>query len=518
MSNKKQVIETLCQLITVGDDVERCYAIRALGNIGSHEAISLLLDAFAHTSNSEIKMAIVDTLSNLGAEEIISSLLEIAENPLDWEYDGDWDDWWLMQLKAIHALGRMRVASAVPVLVRVLEDEENQEIESKVLKTLALLGGDGETVLIQRLTGNSAIERRNAAIALGFSKSAEARKALVRAMIDKVTEVRISAIQALGKMGASQYLELMLRFLNDNQPEMRRAVIEVITSFSTKLTENVQEKITSLLIDSDSGVRAAVLNALRKAENIPDEILTQVRICLRDTDNLVVAASAMLLASLGDNTILQKLLRILSNQEVDVILRSKVATALGILGNTEAIGILSWSIKDKAHEVRSAAINSLIAIEKYQVAGIPTAKTTVLPTLFIALTDEDSSVRTETIQYLTALIPKNLEQRQRIDKHMPEVRIDVIITQFVRLLEDTDINVRKAAAEALGKLGEIEAEDKIIKAGFANDGVSAQDMGQALYFLNSEKTASNLLNLLETIDESSKKCAVIKMLEELFKL
>jgi HEAT repeat protein len=511
MSNKKQVIETLCHLTAIGDEIERCYAVRALGHIGSYEAIAPLLDVFALDSNDELKMAVVDALSNLGAKEVIPTLLEIAENPpLDWEYDGDWDDWWAMQLKAIDALGRMRVASAVPVLVRLLEDEENQEIESEVLKALALIGGEGDTVLIQRLSGSSATERSSAAKALGFSTSAEARKALVMAMIDKNTEVRVAAILALGKMGASQYLELMLRFLNDSQPEMRRAVIEVTTSFAM----GIQQKITSLLTDSNAGVRAAVLNALRQLDNISDEILTQVRICLHDTDNQVIAASATLLASLGDNTILPKLLRILSNKEASAILRSKVATALGILGNTEAIGILNWSIKDKAETVRIAAINALIAIDKHQIPEQLTARSSILPALFIALTDKDSSVRIETIEYLTALIPRNIEQRQRMNEHVPEIRIDVIIAQFERLLKDTDINVRKAAANALGKLGE--AEDAIIKAAFADNGAAARDIGQALRQLNSEQIPMKLLKLLQTLKKSSQRCIVIEMLGELF--
>jgi len=518
MSNKKQVLETLCKLTAIGDEVERCYAARALGAFKNTQAIPPLLEVLAHNSNDELKKAIVDALSKIGAEEVIPYLLEIAKTSPDeiWDYDDDWDDWWGMQLKAIEALGRMRVASAVPVLVNLLEDDENQEIESELLKALALIGGEGETVLIQRLTGSSATERRHAAMALGYSKTAEARKALVRTLTDN--EVRVTALRALGKMGASQYLELMLRFLNDPEPEMRRAVIEVTTSFSIEMAEGMQQKITSLLTDSNATVRAAVLNALRKVENIPDDILNQVRICLRDTDNKIVAASAMLLASVGDNTILQKLLQILSNQEANAILRSEVATALGILGNLEAIGILSWSIKDKAQVVRLAAINSLIALEKYQVPEKPTIKSTVLPTLFIALTDEDSNVRTETIQYLTALIPKNLEQRQQIDEHMPEVRIDVIIAQILILLKDADINVRKAAAEALGKLGQTEAEDAIINAAFPDNGVSARDMGQALRFLNSDETAPKLLNILESTQESSRRRVMIEMFEEFFKV
>jgi len=400
MADKKTVIETLCSLITTGNEVDRCYASRtlgvledvnaiptlvqclrdedidvsmdaaeALGRIGNLDAIPPLLESLKHDPNGEVKIAVVDALGKIGGQNIIAPLLEIAKSCPDtiaWDDSGDWNDWWDMQLKAVTALGSMRVPEAVPVLINILEDEASQDIESEVLKALALIGGEGETFLIQRLEKGSARERRRAAIALSLSNGTQTRKALARAMTDNISDVRVAAIRALGKLGASQYLDIMLRFLNDPEPAMRRAVIEVTTNLSITgdEAEIMLEKLAPLLTDSNPAVRAATLTALRNIGTIPQEMFEQIRQCLTDSDDSVISAASTLLAHLGDNTILITLLKILSDQKRDINLRSQITTALGILGDAKAVKILTWAIKDAAQPVRLAALNALMQLEK----------------------------------------------------------------------------------------------------------------------------------------------------------
>lgn len=394
MANRKKVIDSLCHLTSTGDEVDRCYASRtlgilgdtqaipvliqalrdedidvsidaaeALGRIGNPSAIPALLESLRHDPNGEVKTAVVEALGRISGEEVIAPLLEIAKScPEDmaWDETEDWNDWWDMQLKAVEALGRLRINKAVPVLAAILEDEEGQDIESEVLKALALIGGEGELVLIKRLCEGMPRVRRRAASALGLSQSTEARKALARAMTDKAGEVRVAAIRALGKLGASQYLDVMLRFLKDPDPEMRRAVIEVTRDFS--VTE--VDKLAALLTDSSAVVRAAALRALRDIEHFSEEILEQIRSCLNDSDDTVVAAACTLLSRLGDHSVLVKLLQILSDRERDASLRSTVATALGTLGDSEALGILSWAVGDEAQPVRLAALNALMRVDQ----------------------------------------------------------------------------------------------------------------------------------------------------------
>jgi HEAT repeat protein len=405
MADQKQVIETLCKLTTTGDEVDRCYAVRtlgilrdtlatpnliqclrdedidvcidaaeALGQIGDTAAIVALKDSLQYDPNGEVKTAVVEALGKIGGTDVTAPLLEIAKScPKDivWDDANEWNDWWDMQFKAVEALGKMRTTDAVPVLKAMLADEETQDIESEVLTALARIGGEGETILIQCLTGGTPKERRRAAMALGLSKGTEARKALARAMMDKDSYVRVAAINALGKLGAEPYIDIMLQFLKDSDPLMRRAVVEVTKNFSgnSDNAEMMRDKLALLLTDSSPVVRVAALNALSDNEHLSPEILAQIRQRLNDQDDTVIAATCTLLAQLGDNTILPTLLQILSDQERDAGLRSTVAAALGILGNLEAVGILSWAMKNEVQSVRLAALNALMQLEKSAISS-----------------------------------------------------------------------------------------------------------------------------------------------------
>jgi len=482
-------------------------AVEALGRIGNPEAIPALLESLTNDPNGEVKTAIVEALGKIGGEEVIAPLLEIAKScPDDMDDTQDWNDWWDMQLKAVETLGRLRVNQAVPVLAAILEDEEGQDIESEVLKALALIGG--ETVLIKRLTEGSPRERRRAAIALGFSHGAEARKALARAMTDKVGEVRVAAIRALGKQGASQYLDVMLRFLKDPDAEMRRAVIEVTRHFS--VTE--PEKIATLLTDSSPAVRAAALSALRDIESLPQEILEQIRSCLNDPDDTVVAAACSLLSHLGDQSILHKLLQILSDRERDVSLRSTVATALGILGDSEALNILSWAVKDEAQPVRFAALNALMQLDQ----GAPQQRTPLdiviaalkgevvtlskreeAPSEELMPSNESVSDEAPAMSTLEAIAMDNAEAAKLLmdeeklppDEFSEEIQEYIEISQenielgerlFVQKKVDVATDVRHISARILGESDRIEAIRALIEALNDDDTVLRREAAESL--------------------------------------
>lgn len=793
MTNRKQVIEALCHLTSTGDEVDRCYASKALGTlgdasaipalvhclrdedidvsidatealgcIGNSAAIPALLDSLTHDPCGEVKTAVVKALGQIGGTDVIVPLLKIAKNcpeNMDWDETEDWDAWWDMQLLAVKALARMRVTEAIPVLTSILEDEEGQTIESEILIALAMIGGEGNHVLSQRLTSGSPRERRRAATALGLSKSPEVHKTLAYALTDRESEVRVAALRALGKLKALQYIDIMLRCLKDPDSAVRCAAIEVTADLSVTQDnfEKMREKLAPLLTDSSQVVRATTLTALCSAIQtlrVPTPVhwneLEQIRHCLTAQDNTVVSTACTLLAHLGDHTVLTVLLQILSNQEREAELRSIVATALGILGNMEAVGILSWAIKDNAQPVRLAALNALMQLEKRREsevnkpidANVPSsekqaneqaprtpleiiitvlkgkvepakistssdqtkitpndiqalrdaeslatdslqqstvdsdtptieprlAKSTleaiamdnveaallmnestdatklpqnvenfneeiqeymaiaqenielgerlfvqkpvdvatdvrhlsarilgnsnhieavraliealndddpvlcreatdslglmarrspeikeltnalgklatlvnvgnhelrlactrtlglvgnrsVIPVLFAGLQDDDASVRIQTIQSLIALIPTNAEQHKPIDVEIAseEINTDAIIAQFIEMLHDVSVGVRKATAKALATLRYTPALDLIIDTAFTDGGMTARDMGKVLRILDVEQSGAKLLKRLESVPDSLHRRFVIEMLEEVFR-
>jgi len=397
---QKKIIDTLCHLMNIGDEVDRYYATKLLGTIGNiqsiptlidrlhdddidvsieaattlgkmghSDAIPALLESLTDDPNGEVKTAVVEALGRIGGPTVIAPLLEVAKNCPDnfvWDETEDWNAWWDMQLLAVKALGHQRVTEAIPILTNILIDEESQDIENEVLTALAHIGGKGEHILRQRLTQGNPRERRRAAIALGLSQSSDAHNALIQAMTDRVAEVRIAAIRALGKQRTESGLNMILLFLKDPETEVRQVVLEIITNLPIHPdhAEIVQEKLTPLLDDSSPHIRRATLKILHNIKVIPTEILEKIQLCLTDSNNEVIAEAGLLLVHLHEHTVLPTLLQILSDQQRDVTLRSQIAKALGILGNFEAIGILSWAIKDEAQPMRLAALNALMQLEK----------------------------------------------------------------------------------------------------------------------------------------------------------
>ncbi|MCK5878036.1 MAG: HEAT repeat domain-containing protein [Candidatus Marithrix sp.] len=698
----KQVTEALCNLITTGDEVDRCYAaktlgklkakqavptlikclrdedvdvvidaVEALGNIADPTIIPTLLESLTNDPDGEVKTAIVESLAKIDAPEAQTSLLEVAQtNPENviWDETNEWNAWWDMQLIAVKSLGDKQVSAAVPILAAILIDEDGQDIESEVLTALAKIGGDGEKILIQRLNTGTAKERRRAATALGLSNSQTAQKALVLALADKKVEVRIAVVKAL--KNATKYFNIILRLLQDPEPDVRQAVIEIVALIASP------EQLIPLLTDSSPKIRAAALKALYNVPNLSPETLIKIHSCLTEQDNTVVIAAVLLLANLQDQSVIIGLLQILSDIKRDKILRSQTAFALGILGNLEAVSILTWAIGDKEQIVRLAALNALMQLANLalddltQTANplrviIATLKgQTVIPEASLpepvepatpvadiekvtenspqstlesiknsstTVSNEDSvkllqnseledvqeymnlaqkniklgeqlffeqkmDIATD-VRYLSASIlgnsdkpevvkalievlndadlklrlmavialgqiakrsPKNPELPYAIESLLANLAIDTIrldcirtlgyfggqndillnylsdskssirvqviesltdidakqISKIIELLQDVDLNVRKAATILLAKLQCVDALDAMIDCALIADGAIAREVGKCLGSLDSEQSSIKLLQKLKVVPDSSYRRFIIEMLEE----
>ncbi len=114
----------------------------------------------------------------------------------DFLSDG-WDDWLDVQLKAIEALGAMGVVEAVPDIVAAIEDEMGQDVTPVAFPALARLGDAGIEALSLHLRSGGEGLRRRAAQALGEVGTKGANQALASALDDASAEVRLIAVDAL---------------------------------------------------------------------------------------------------------------------------------------------------------------------------------------------------------------------------------------------------------------------------------------------------------------------------------
>ena len=405
MSARAKTVEALCELLTTGDEVDRCYAARALGvlgdpaaaddlqqrlrdedvdvcvdaadalgRIGAQSAIDPLVESLKNDSSGEICAAAVRALGNLGGEKVAQALRKVAhERPEAMEWDDDWDTWWDVQLEAVKALGRFADEQAIDILVDVLTDESQQDIENEILRALASIGGRGTDVLIARLqdTGSLPLHRRRAARALGgASENNGIPPVLGRALQDEAPEVRAEAATALAAQGAAQYARGLLLMRRDPAEEVRKAAIKAVISLSEQgiADAGLSDELTAMLDDPSSGVRASVYNILGhtvESNPLAPEVIAKVAADLENPEAETASAACTLLGKNGDTVAVDVLLPVLNDTQAHPMVRREAALMIGQLGlfNQPVADSLSRAAADPAQAVRLAALSALARLE-----------------------------------------------------------------------------------------------------------------------------------------------------------
>ena len=419
MSATTRTVAALCRLLSHGDEADCCHAAHALGVVRDPAAVPALIECLAHPDpdvcidtaaalgeigdtlaitpllellhnhpESEVRSAAVEALGNFRDPRVVEALLDIAANrPENLMLDDEWDDWWDMQLHAIKALGEMRAAEAVPVLRRLLDDEESQGIEAELLTALAQIGGEGLEAVGQRLSEGTPAERRRAAAVLGHVGGEEAVSLLGRTVLDEDAEVRSTGLKALGAAATSGYFKLVLISFRDPVAQVRNAAIEAAARLAdSRHDSELTEQLTPLLDDPDPLVRATTIRTLTDLASrhpLPPELPEQIRLRLSDGEPSVAAAACHFLAEHRTPRAEEELLRLATRDDRGIHLRQQAILALGSsYGDGEkTVDILSRAIDSDEQLIRKEALTALMKLATSDAPVADTALQTVISTL-----------------------------------------------------------------------------------------------------------------------------------------
>jgi len=347
-------------------------------------------------------------------------------------------------VRALTALGAA-AAPALPELTRLIEDED-----------LAV--------------------RQLVADALGtIQEEPEDRvAALIHLLDDPIPSVRLAALQAIGSCGEEAFAAVpaLLSLLQDSEESIREAAAVALSQIGT-LGPQATPRLVAGLRSRDNLVRARAAEGIGLIGEAAASTVPALLEALRDPNDRVRGRAAWALGRLGAaaKVAVPALVAALADQDFRV--SAQAAEALGALG--PAAGLAEPALLRALHhinpEVRKEAAAALAQL------GLPTEQ--VAPALTALAGDADPGVRLRVLEVLGTLsgrAPKawaalhgalaDPDPAFRITaiRSLAHIHLQVqlgspdLAATLLPLLADRNEEVKKEAAQALGRVGEAPAE------------------------------------------------------------
>ena len=284
----------------------------------------------------------------------------------------------------------------------------------------------------------------------------------------------LGAVEALGEIGDQRALRPLLRALKADDAGVCVAALDALCRMGDP---QAVEPIIGTLRHESGAVRVAAVETLRRLG--ATAAVEPLRGLLRDPVWDVRRAAAEALGRLKDPRAIDALAEALADGDEDV--REASAMALGSLGEPRGIGPLVLALKDPASGVRRIAAAALSRIDPDWSASAE-ARASV-EQLKSALQDGDSNVRHFVGHLLVNLgaveadLAPAATEGEELSVSSASKRRKLAVSLFVALLVDADRDVRQAAAEALGRLGDERAKPPLVRA-LADGDISVREAAE----------------------------------------
>jgi HEAT repeat protein len=327
--------------------------------------------------------------------------------------------------------------------------------------------------------------RKEAAQEAGASGNARAVPALIEAMRDEDTHVRVAVMEALGRLSDPKAIEPLSGFLVNPVKKERHAKYEHheahdITAAAMALSALGEPAFQALLdaLNSESReVRRASVQALGTLRS-PRAVAPLVR-ALDDSRSEVRKSAAQALGDLGDRSALKGLSQALGHKDPDT--RRAAAEAMGKLGSDDAVLLLARAVEDKEEGVQMAVIAALKSIggasaalslkpalhggrknvrvasaAALQSMAIPAATAEERAAIAVLTGDFTGAVREGQVAakaLMEALSSADVQHRRQAASALGELAPPKAVPSLIRALRDHDAEVRETAARALSCIG-----------------------------------------------------------------
>jgi len=320
----KRSLAPLTSLLRDDDEEVRTFATVILGNIKDRDGVPALIGALADP-DLNVKHGAAESLGKIKDPRAVEPLIDVLHTDMWLQFPaaaalGDLGDARAVpalvglldmpgaNVPAIQALGKIGDPAALDRLIPFLEDEESSlrewalEAVAGVLSrhpergSSAAVSAKATGMLIDTLKSESLKARRNAAIALGCFRIANASSSLTELLRDR--EVREDALEAIIRIGGEGALNDLESYSRDSDPLVRRAAAAALSGIGT---ERSMKTILPLLADPAEDVRVEAALALARFNT--DESREAIARMLSDTAGALYEAEKKALEAYGTATV-----------------------------------------------------------------------------------------------------------------------------------------------------------------------------------------------------------------------
>lgn len=222
-------------------------------------------------------------------------------------------------------------------------------------------------VALQGIEHSDPLVRRTAAEILGTLDEPRAQDALVNALSDTESEVKVVALQSLARAEVSPAMLEVASRLNDQEAEVRAQAIETLCAL-TKYPGGLKTYLEPMLRDSDGLVRSrAAVGLLRFGMHTEARDMLRSMSVLGEQDDRIHAIQAM--AEWGDLQAISLIENELNDSFAPSPVRRAAAIALGMCG-TYATDTLLNTLSDEDPSVREGAVLGLSHLGSQVLDGV----------------------------------------------------------------------------------------------------------------------------------------------------
>ncbi|MDY7095242.1 MAG: HEAT repeat domain-containing protein [Acidobacteriota bacterium] len=306
---------------------------------------------------------------------------------------------------------------------------------------------------------------------------------------DPDIEVRLAAIQAVAFLGGEEAKPLLVQFLGDDEPRIRREAAHGLARLgpSEPATEAL---VARLREDADEEVRAAAATALGRTwtpQQRGEVLAALVEVLDGDPggggDSRTAVAVIGALSRVGGEVALQRL-RSLLDQELPMPLRIAAIQGLYRVGPDDALDELAAAAASEEPSLRLAAVAALSGAESNRALKI----------LVSRLDDPDSYVRAEAERSMRKIDPSGERTAALIQD--PEQELTLIYSQdgkvptpmapdtqtnfWIESLGAENVRLRRAAVDALAISSDPTVVDRLTHVLLTGDVLARQNAAAAL--------------------------------------